>query len=154
MPINAGISGSNLIASKCIVYSAGMAFPVLVVMNLYYYAASFFLENNLPWNVAFINSIVLAFAVACIVAITIVTSIIYKHSIIAALSVIVVVSTAPDILTLFSFGKWFPTYLLTFTYNVESNITGVIVPALIMIIILIGLFGISARKCRKIEIAR
>lgn len=154
MPINAGIKGNVLVAAKCIVYSAGMALPVFVVMNLYYYAASLYLEINIPWSIAFVNSIVLAFSIACIVAITIMTSIIYKYSIIAALSVIVIVSTAPDILTMFSFGKWFPTYLLTFTYNTESNISLVIIPVVIMSLIIIGLYLMTARKCRNIEITR
>ena len=154
MPINAGINGNILLAAKCIVYSAGMALPVFVVMNLYYYAASLYLDINIPWSVAFVNSIVLAFSIACIVAITIMLSIIYKHSIIAALSVIIIVSTAPDILTMFSFGKWFPTYLLTFTYNAEEEITLIIVPVLIMSLILVGLYILAGRKCRNIEITR
>lgn len=154
IPINAGINASKLVASKCLVYSAGMAFPVVVVMNLYYYAASFFLDNNIEWRVALINSLVLGISIASIVSITIMTSVLYKHSIVAALSVIIIVSTAPDILTMFSFGKWFPTFLLTFTYNTESNLTMVIIPTLIMLLIIGALYIGVVNKCKSFELTR
>ncbi|MDY3829448.1 MAG: hypothetical protein SOZ65_00720 [Erysipelotrichaceae bacterium] len=154
MPINSGINVSKLVASKCLVYSTGMAFPVVVVINLYYYTASYFLINNIKWSNVLINSFVLGIAIASIVSITIITSLIYKHSIVAALSVIIVVSTAPDILTMFSFGKWFPTYLLTFVYNSESNLALLMVPTLIMIVIIIVLYFISVKKCQLIELTR
>ena len=131
-----------------------MAFPVVVVINLYYYTASYFLINNIKWSNVLINSFVLGIAIASIVSITIITSLIYKHSIVAALSVIIVVSTAPDILTMFSFGKWFPTYLLTFVYNSESNLALLMVPTLIMIVIIIVLYFISVKKCQLIELTR
>ena len=154
MPINSGISASKLVASKCLVYSTGMAFPVVVVMNLYYYIASYFLINNMEWSNVLINSFVLGIAIASIVSITITTSLICRHSIVAALSVIIVVSTVPDILTMFAFGKWFPTYLLTFVYNSESNPALVMVPILIMIVIIIVLYFISVKRCRLIELTR
>lgn len=154
IPINTGISGNNLVASKSIVYSIGMSLPVFVIMNIYYYTASFFLENNITWIVVLINSIVLACSIAFIVAMTIMTSIIYKHSSVVALFIIFITLTAPDILTMFSFGKWFPTYLLTFVYNTESNIGLIFIPLLAMVCILIISFVLSVNKCKKIEINR
>lgn len=82
------------------------------------------------------------------------TSVLYKHSIVAALSVIIIVSTAPDILTMFSFGKWFPTFLLTFTYNTESNLTRVIIPTLIMLLIIGALYIGVVNKCKSFELTR
>ena len=154
IPVNAGIKKRNLLASKCLVYAAGMAFPVFVIYNLYFYTASTLLVANCKFEVALLNGAVLSLAIAFIAIVTILSSVLYKHSVIAALSVIIIVMVAPDVLTFFSFGRLFPTYLLTFSYTLGENITTVIFPAVIMVIVSYVLFIFALRKCEKSEIIR
>ena len=131
-----------------------MSFPVFVVYNLYYYVASTFLSANCRYEVALLNSAVLSLSIAFIVIVTILSSVLYKHSVIAALSIITIVMVAPDVLTFFSFGKIFPTYLLTFAYTLGENIATIIVPTVIMAIISCVLYILALRKCERKEIIR
>lgn len=154
IPVNAGIKKRTLLTSKCLVYSAGMAFPVFVVYNLYYYAATALLNANCRYEIALINSVVLSLSIAFITTITVLGSVLYKHSIMAALSVIIIVMVAPDVLTFFSFGKLFPTYLLTFAYTLGENVKTVIAPTVIMIMLTGALYICALRKCERAEIVR
>jgi ABC-2 type transport system permease protein len=154
IPVNIGISKSKLIGSKCIVYACGIGLPVLVITNLYYYVSATLLNNNLTIETAVLNSVVLCFSVMGIVASTILLSVIYKHSILAALSVILTVMAAPDVLTFFTFGKYFPTYLLTFTYTVSDSIFDLIIPAIVLLLMTGVLFELSLKKLEKIEVVR
>lgn len=154
IPVNAGIERRTLLASKCIVYSAGMSLPVFVVYNLYYCAASVLLDPNCRYETALQNSVVLSLSAVFIATVTILCSVLYEHSVMAALSVIVIVVAAPDALTFFSFGKLFPTYLLTFTYTLGENPEDIIVPAVIMAAVSCVLFALALRKCERAEIVR
>ncbi len=153
IPVNAGIKKQNLLASKCIVYAIGMAFPVFVIYNLYYYAASTLLDANCRYEIALLNGAVLSLSIAFIAIVTVLCSVLYKHSVIAALSVIMIVMVAPDVLTFFSFGRLFPTYLLTFAYTLGENFAVIIVPTVIMIIFSYLLFVFALRKCERLDIA-
>ena len=154
IPVNAGIEQRTLLMSKCFVYSAGMALPVLVVYNIYYYAASVLLDANCRYGTALQNSMVLSLSVAFIAIATLLSSVLYEHSVMAALSVIVIVMAAPDALTFFSFGKLFPTYLLTFAYTLGENLLDITVPAVIMAAVSCVLFFFALRKCERTEILR
>jgi hypothetical protein len=100
------------------------------------------------------NSAVLSLSVAFIAIVTILSSVLYEHSVMAALSIIVIVMAAPDALTFFSFGKLFPTYLLTFTYTLGENLMDIIVPVVIMAAVSCVLFFLALRKCERAEILR
>lgn len=154
VPLNCGIKKKNLIVSKCLVYSVGVGLPVFVVYNLYALVASFLIHFNCSYNTVFMNSIVLAFALASVASIVILSSLLYKHSIFAAISMIVIIMTAPDVLTFFVFGNFFPTYLLTFTYRVEDDISSLIVPVVALIIIIVILYIVAVRKVKNIELTR
>ena len=154
IPVNAGIEKRTLLTSKCFVYSVGMAFPVFAVYNVYYYAASVLLSPNCRYGTALQNSAVLSLSVAFIAIVTILSSVLYEHSDMATLSVIVIVMAAPDALTFFSFGKLFPTYLLTFTYTLGENLMDIILPAIIMAAVSCVLFFFALRKCERAEILR
>lgn len=154
LPVASGYKKSNLLLSKVLVYGIGAAFPVFLLTNVYFFAASTFLDNDITFTNALISSIVLAIAIFGVAALTIITSVFYKNSIIAALSMLVIVMVAPDVLSLFSFGKLLPTYLLTFVYSMESDIRMIIVP----IIELVGLIGVlyyfAMKKVTRMEISR
>lgn len=61
---------------------------------------------------------------------------------------ILFVSVAPDIFTLFSFGKYLPTHILTYLYQAENNYTELVIPV-VGIIALAALFTIIAVKKSK-----
>lgn len=146
MPVNIGISPRSLIASKCIVYSIGTALPVFVVYNLYYFAASCFFENDCRLGAVVINAFVLTVAVACITQIVILSSVIIKNSILVVLQIIMGVVALPDILSFFSIGRFLPTYLLTFTFNVESSVGALALPFLLTCVMIGVLYWLSFRK--------
>ena len=154
MPVASGYKKSELLLSKCIVYGGGAAFPVLVVSNLYYFVASAVLDNNIGFSVAFLNSLILSIAIAAITVFTILSSVLYKHSITAGLSIIVIVMVAPDVLTYFSFGKFMPTYLLTYVYSMSVNTIDLVVPLIEIIAIFAALFVFANHKVTTMEITR
>ena len=54
----------------------------------------------------------------------------------------------------FAFGKYLPTYLLTYVYSMTNNLTEVIVPLIELVVICIVLFVFASRKVLKMEISR
>lgn len=152
IPLNAGIKKTCLIGSKCLVYSVGIGFPVFIVYIVYYYAASIFLSGQCNLSIALLNGAVLSAAVAGIVMMTLLLSLLYRHSVLAALSVVIVVMVAPDVLTFFSFGRWFPTYLLTFTYTLSDDIGSLLLPCMMFIVLLLCTFFFVNKKYASIEL--
>ncbi len=150
LPVNSGIEQKTLILSKCIVYSAGTGFPVFVIFNLFYFIASFTFSGRCTFSTVLLNGVILSIAVSGIVTITILLSLIYRHSIFSALSVILVVMTAPDILSFFSFGKWFPTYLLTYAYSLENRLCLTVIPTIALLVLIIFFYFQAEKRCRKI----
>ena len=65
-----------------------------------------------------------------------------------------VVLVAPDVLSFFKFGKYLPTYLLTFAYTMSAEVTDLIVPIIGLVALCLILFYMSARKLMKIEVSR
>ena len=154
MPVATGYRKQELLLSKCLIYGVGAAFPVFILSNLYYFVASSLLEVNVNLTEAFSATVILSIAIAGITIITILSSVLYKHSIAAGLSMIIIVMVAPDVLTYFAFGKYLPTYLLTYVYSMTNNLTEVIVPLIELVVICIVLFVFASRKVLKMEISR
>ena len=86
--------------------------------------------------------------------ISITLSVIYKNHIMAVITMVITVLAAPDILTMFSFGKLFPTHLLTFIYNSSGNFAELIIPCITLIVLQLGLCYMAIKRFDKIEIAR
>lgn len=154
LPVASGYKKRELLLSKVGVYAAGAAFPVLIISNLYYYVVATCLENNLSYKKAFASSLVMCIAVAVIVVIIILSSILYRNSITAAISMILIVMVAPDVLTYFTFGKFMPTYILTFVYQMSDVYIDLVIPIVEIIVICALLMFCAMNKLRKIEIAR
>ena len=72
----------------------------------------------------------------------------------AAATMILFVSAAPDIFSLFSFGRFFPTYLLTHLYQSAGDFTALIVPIVLTVILGGVLTVLACKKSKEIEIAR
>lgn len=148
MPLEAGYKRIELVTSKCLVYAIGTAITVFVLSLVYYAALLFSFEHNMSFTDALLISFLIAFTEMAVVVITILLSVICKHSIAGALSVLGVLIVGPDIFSFFSFGKYFPTYLITFLYSDSSNGIEAIVPFLEIIIICIMLYYIANKKVR------
>ena len=143
-----------MILSKGLVYGLGAAFPTIVFYNLYYMVGNLYLYSDYSSSAALLNSFALGFAMFSIVYITIILAAIYKQPIMSAATMILFVSVAPDIFTLFSFGKYLPTHILTYLYQAETNYIELVIPVF-GIITLVALFTIiAAKKSKAIEVAR
>ena len=70
----------------------------------------------------------------------------------AVITIVVTVLAVPDILTMFSFRKISPTYLLTFVHHSSSNFAGSIVPC-VMLLLPLFLCHIAVRRLEQIDIA-
>jgi hypothetical protein len=153
-PLSVGYKPFNLILSKGLVYGVGAAFPSVVFYNLYYFAGSLYLFPDYRIADAIINSLILGFSIFSIVYITIILASIYKKSITAVITIIPIIAIAPDIFVLFSFGKFLPTYMLSYLYQTCSNVYDIVIPAIFTIAITILLTVIAAKKSSNIEITR
>ena len=154
LPIQAGYSKEDMLFSKMFVYGSCTALPSLIGYNLYYALGSLLITDNYTSFIAFSNSIVLAVSVFFITTISICLSVICKNQTSAVITVITFVFAAPDILALFSFGRFFPTYFLTFLYQSASNFQELIIPCAALLVIQIALWHVSSKKLKQIEIAR
>jgi hypothetical protein len=152
--MEAGYSHWQMLFSKMLVYGSCTAFPVFVGYNLYYALCGIFISDNYSSAIALGNSVVVAAAVFFITTLSITLSVIYKNHIIAVITMVITVLAAPDILTMFSFGKLFPTYLLTFVYNSSDTFAELIIPCISLIVLQLSLYYIAITRFDKIEIAR
>lgn len=153
-PIAVGYKNETLIFSKSLVYSTGAAFPVVVMYNLYYIITSYVLLNNYMIGNVIFNSIILGISIFSITNITIMASLLYKHAIMNAVSMIVMIMALPDIMTLFTFGRFFPTYLLTYVYSSETQWLNIPIPLIILILLQVILAKCAVKKSYVIEVAR
>ena len=152
--MEAGYSYWQMLFSKMLVYGGCTALPVFIGYNIYYALSGFLISDNYAASIAFGNSIVMAVAVFFITTLSISLSVIYKNHIMAVMTMMVTVLAAPDTLTIFSFGKLFPTHLLTFIYNSSSNFADLIIPCITLMVLQFGLCYVAIKKFDKIEIAR
>lgn len=152
--MEAGYSHWQMLFSKMLVYGSCTAFPVFVGYNLYYALCGIFVSDNYSSAIALGNSVVIAVSVFFITTLSITLSVIYKNHIMAVITMVITVLAAPDILTMFSFGKLFPTYLLTFVYNSSNAFAELIIPCITLIILQFGLCYIAITKFNEIEIGR
>lgn len=151
--IEAGFDHKILLASKIVSYGMCAAIPTFIMYHLYYLAAGLFLENNYIPTISMINSFVLAFIIFSIASLTISLSVICKNQITAAITIIITVLTAPDILTMFSFGQYLPTHLLTYIYTSSENWREIFMPFCFLMILQIYCYIHADKKVLKLEIA-
>lgn len=152
LPICAGYSKNIFFLSKQITYGFFCAAPVIPVYLLYYFIASGFLSVNIAIKYVIINAILLALIEFLISSITISLSVIYRRKYLSVVSVVSVVVIFPDFLTLFSFGKYLPTYILTYVYSSSVYPATIVIPLIESILILIILDIIVLKKKFSIDI--
>lgn len=154
MPLSVGYDRKELLLSKCLVYAASAAFPVFILTNVYYIVASTLLNGEDYSGFPILQSLSLSLAIAGIVVLTILLSTLYKHSITAAVTMIVIILVGPDVLSLFSFGKFFPTHLLTFAYTMSNDISSLFIPTIGLVVLCIVLFFFSSKRLMNMEVSR
>ena len=152
--MEAGYSKEDMLFSKMFIYGICTALPSFIGYNLYYSLSSLLITDNYASLIVLENSVVLAISVFFVTTISISLSIICKSQISAVITVIMFVLAAPDILSFFSFGRFFPTYYLTFLYNSASNFQELIIPCIALLIVQMALWHISLKKLKQIEITR
>ena len=152
--MEAGYSHRQMLISKMLVYGSCTAVPTFIGYNLYYTLSCFFILDNYSPITVFGNSVVIAVAVFFITTLSITLSLVYENHIMAVITMVITVLAAPDILTMFSFGRLFPTYLLSFVYSSSNNFIELLVPCVILILLQLGLFYMAIKRFDKIEIAR
>lgn len=144
--LQAGHRSRTLIAAKIVTYGGCTALPVFVFYLLYYNLARLLLADNFSLGPALLNALVLAFAVFSIASLTLSLSLLYHSRVWAAVTMAAVVLAAPDILTLFTFGKFFPTHLLTFVYTASTQVGELVVPVLTLVVLQVVLARLAIRK--------
>ena len=153
-PISVGYKPFNLIMSKGLIFGLGAAIPCVAFYNLYFFVGNMYLVPDYKLIDAISNSLIMGFSIFSIVYITIILASIYKQAITSAITMIPLIAVAPDIFTLFSFGKYFPTYMLTHLYQSSSNIGNIIIPVIFTLVIAMVLTVVAAKKSSIIEITR
>ncbi len=153
-PLSVGYNPFVLVFSKGIVYGVGAALPSIIFYNLYYFVGNTFLAANYELQTAIINSFVLGFAIFSIAYLTIMLAAIQKQPIMSAVTMILFVAIAPDIFSLFSFGKYLPTHILTYLYQTKGNLMELIIPIILVVVLGILLTIFAAKKSENIEVAR
>lgn len=139
LPLCAGYNKKVIFFSKQLVYSLLCMFPVLTGYMLYYCVGNSLLSGRFPFVDAITNAIVIALAEFFVAASTIALSVIFKKKYVSLIVMASIIMVAPDMLHYFNFGQYFPTFLLTYTYNSLCNPSLLILPITFMIILLIFL---------------
>lgn len=154
IPISAGYSRDILLLAKVIVYSIGASLPAMMIYNAYYLIASSYLNADYKMSSAFACSVILGFFIWVITVVTILSSIIFKNYVVCSVSLIMCILLTPDILEMFSFGKYLPTYLLSYiTKSMETPIA-ITVPAIECIAVIAIMYILAAKKVKMIEVNR
>lgn len=152
LPLCAGHSKNKLFLSKQLVYSILCSFPVFPIYILYYYIGVSFLTINYDFKFVLFNAVLYVFAEFSIVYLTIGLSVLYKHKYMALATMAVTIMMVPDMLSFFRFGKFFPTYVLTYLYTSNSNPTDLVVPIIALVVIMIVMDLIIIKKQFSVDV--
>ena len=148
-PLGAGYTFFELVFSKGLVYGIGAALPCSVFYNTYGMLGRLYLIPNYKIKYMVLNSLILGYVIFFTVYITIIISARAKHTLSVATTIIMIILFAPDILALFSFGRYLPTHLLTFLYRSGSDVIEIILPLIFCVLLQIVLtINLSKRRLR------
>ena len=146
LPMEHGYEKRDFLGSKVIVYGSIAAVSVFVGYLLYYMIAWTFMDRDMSFAQAFICAIVHAVNLFFIVTYTFLFSLMFKSPAIGAVSMIATILLVPDIMTYFSFGRYLPTYLLTFVYTSGDRYADLAVPFVLNVFILLVLYIVVSKK--------
>lgn len=154
IPLGAGYQRKNLLISKLIVYGIGSSIPAIMIYNAYYLVASYFLDGYYKVSSMVVCSLLVGFSICMVTLITILNSVIFKNYIVGSISLIMVILLTPDILGMFSFGKLFPTYLLTYITKSMDYSIDIVIPIMECALIVVIMYMIAVKKIKSIEVNR
>ena len=140
IPLQQGYERSDIIFSKCLVYGVLTGLVVILAYFFYYTVANIYMERNFPFGNALVCGIVHGFNLCFIVIYTMIFSLIWKNPVIAAVSMLATIILVPDIAIYFSFGKYLPTYPLTFVYDSSDRYGNLVAPFILNLGILLILY--------------
>ena len=153
-PSSVGYKPFVLIISKGVVYGLGAAVPSVIFYNLYYVIGNVYLFPDYYITSALVNSLILGFAIFSIVYITITLSTICKQAIMSVVTIIPFIVIAPDVFSLFAFGKYLPTHILTYLYQSMNNYNELLAPMVMTFSIALFLSVLASKKALDIEVSR
>lgn len=153
LPMCAGIKPKNMLLAKYIVYGCLSMLATFLGYTVYYIVSLCFFAKDMSVIQFLICGGIFSLAVLWISVLSIALSVISKKQWIAASSMIATALLTPDILYLFRFGRFLPTFMLTYVYNsgLISDRSSLIVSILIAIIMMIGMIIGSLKSIEKIK---
>lgn len=146
LPICNGYQQKEIFLSKQIVYALFCSIPAGVAYFLYYLIGSTFLVKDCTISFGIIGALATCFNVFSIVCITIALSVIYKHSVLVVITMGLTVAASPDLLFFLPFGRYIPTYILTYLNYAEIDPTYLIIPAIEYAVIILLLDVIVIKR--------
>lgn len=153
IPVSVGVKPSDMLLSKLLTYGMLSAIPTFAFYMLYYFISSYFLTANFALVSALLNAVTLAFCVFAIIAISIAVSVRCRNRVVLAmLSLFATVMVVPDLMTFFTFGRYLPTYLLTFTYTSGESVYQILIPFVLSILCLFVAVISAVRYVNRMEI--
>lgn len=152
LPLCAGHSKNALFFSKQCVYGILCAIPVFPIYVMYYYIGVGFLANNYSFSSALFNALLWVIAEFSVVFFTIGLSVLYRHRFMSLASMGILIMIAPDILSFFKFGKYFPTYILTYLYSSNEDPSSLVIPVALIVVLMIIMDFIIVNKHFSVEV--
>lgn len=152
--VQAGYTQNILLKSKLLAYGLCTALPSWLGYFVYYQLSKLLISDNYSLYIAICNATVFSIAVFSITVLCILVSLVCRGYVTAVITIITGALVAPDILTFFSFGRYFPTYILTFLYNSSNDFFEIIFPLIALTVLVLFLYYIANKKIVEIHIAR
>lgn len=146
LPKEQGYKGSHFLAGKCIIYGGMAAVSVFISYMLYFFISNTFMEQNMTFGNAIFCGMLHGLNAMFILDYTFLFAVWFNSGVLAAISMIGTVLFIPDIMNYISFGKYLPTYLLSFVYDSSSDYGTVVLPLLVNIIFFAMLYVIAVSK--------
>ena len=137
LPIEQGYEAREIVASKTFCYSTFAGCSVFISYMFYYMVANTFMERDMPFLNALFCAFIHGLNLFFILANTMLLSVCFRSSVVAAISTLGTVLFVPDIMNYMPIGKYFPTYMLTFVYDSRSDYSSVTGPLILNIVVLI-----------------
>ncbi|MCR5417509.1 MAG: hypothetical protein K6E84_01175 [Lachnospiraceae bacterium] len=149
LPLQQGYDVRELILSKILVYGGFAGCSVFAGYLLYFILAGSFMERNMVFGHALANGLVHGWNMFVIVAYTLLLSELMPNPVISAVSMIATIMLMPDIATYFDFGKYLPTYPLTFVYDSRDDLGSLPMPMILNVMVLALLWIILSEREEK-----
>ena len=137
LPIEKGYEAREIVASKVFVYSTFAGCSVFISYLFYYMIANTFMLRDMAFGQALFLAFIHGLNLFFILANTMLLSVCFKSSVVAAISTLGTVLFVPDIMNYLPIGNYLPTYMLTFVYDSRDDYGNVIGPLILNILVLV-----------------